>query len=71
MGITELLTIIFVVLKLLGIISWSWWLVLLPEIIAGIFYLAILVVVVVIEVGTVKELKNFNDDFSKRFFEEE
>lgn len=38
MGFLELLTIIFIVLKLLGIISWSWWLVLLPEIISIALY---------------------------------
>lgn len=41
MGVAEILTIVFVVLKLAGVISWSWWLVLLPEIIAGIFYLGV------------------------------
>lgn len=30
MGITTVLTIIFIVLKLVGVISWSWWLVFLP-----------------------------------------
>lgn len=44
MGFTELLTIVFVVLKLIGVIGWSWWLVLLPEIIGVVFYLAILIV---------------------------
>lgn len=34
MGFTEVLTIVFIVLKLMGVIGWSWWLVLLPEIIA-------------------------------------
>lgn len=38
MGFTEVLTIIFVICKLIGIIKWSWWLVLLPEIIAGVLY---------------------------------
>lgn len=38
MGITEILTIIFVVMKVLGMIDWSWWLVLLPEIIAAALY---------------------------------
>lgn len=33
MSICEILTIIFVVCKLIGVISWSWGLVLLPEII--------------------------------------
>lgn len=41
MGITELLTVAFVMLKLLGKIEWPWWQVLLPEIIAGAIYLAI------------------------------
>ena len=44
MGISEVLTIIFVVLKLVGTISWSWWLVFLPEIIALVFYVAIFAV---------------------------
>ena len=42
MGFTEVLTIVFVVLKLIGVISWSWFLVLLPEIIAISIYLLIL-----------------------------
>lgn len=33
MGLAEVLTITFVVLKLTGVIDWSWWLVFLPEII--------------------------------------
>lgn len=41
MGITGLLTVAFVVLKLLGKIEWSWWQVVLPEIIAVAIYLAI------------------------------
>lgn len=43
MGITEVLTIIFVVLKLLGRIDWSWWLVLLPEILAAVWYFLLLI----------------------------
>lgn len=38
MGFTEILTIVFIVLKLMGIINWNWFLVLLPEIIAFGFY---------------------------------
>jgi hypothetical protein len=30
MGFLEVLTVVFVVLKLIGVISWSWWLVFLP-----------------------------------------
>lgn len=40
MGILEVLTIIFVICKLVGVISWSWWFVFLPLIIAvGIYVL--------------------------------
>lgn len=50
MGFTEILTIVFIVLKLLGVITWSWWLVVLPEIIAFSLYL-ILFVVSLISIG--------------------
>ena len=33
MGILGILTIVFIVLKLINVITWSWWLVLLPGII--------------------------------------
>jgi hypothetical protein len=40
MGFLEVLTVVFIVLKLIGIISWSWWLVFLPIFIAiGIYAL--------------------------------
>ena len=43
MGFTEILTIIFIVLKLLGKIDWSWFFVLLPEIIAFAVYIVIVI----------------------------
>ncbi len=43
MGFTELLTIVFVDLKLIGRIDWSWWWVLLPEIIGVIFYVLLMI----------------------------
>lgn len=46
MGFTEVLTIIFIVLKLLGVIDWNWFLVLLPEIIAAIFYMIFIFIIV-------------------------
>lgn len=46
MGVAEVLTIVFVVLKLIGVITWSWWLVLLPIIIAvGIYILWVIVLI--------------------------
>lgn len=43
MGVLEVLTIVFVVLKLSEKIDWSWWLVLLPEIIAAVIYISLFV----------------------------
>ena len=47
MGFTEVLTIVFVFLKLLGKIDWSWFLVLLPEIIVVAIYIILFIVVAV------------------------
>lgn len=44
MGFTEVLTIIFIVLKLLGVIDWNWFFVLLPEIIAFSVYILAIVI---------------------------
>lgn len=63
MGFTEILTIVFIVLKLLGVISWSWWLVLLPEIIAFVLYAVVIVLYIVTGAGVAKEFKKFNKRF--------
>ena len=47
MGFTEILTLIFVVLKLLGVIEWGWLLVFLPEIIALAIYAVIVVLLII------------------------
>lgn len=47
MGFTEVLTIVFIVLKLIGIINWSWILVLLPEIIMIVIYIIVILVTVI------------------------
>lgn len=46
MGFAEVLTIIFILLKVFGVVSWSWWVVFLPEIIA----IALYVVLVIIQI---------------------
>ena len=66
MGILEVLTIIFVVLKLVGVITWSWWLVFLPTIIS----ISIYVIIVTIHFRQWFKLKReidkaFDDDFFK------
>lgn len=60
MGLAEGLTILFVVLKLTGVITWSWWLVLLPAIISVSIYVLVLLiklVMVLIAVVAVKKRK--------------
>lgn len=54
MGFTEVLTITFVVLKAVGDINWSWWLVFTPELVAGAFYLLVLIVGLVAVMSGVK-----------------
>lgn len=56
MGFTETLTIIFVVMKLLGVIGWSWWLVLLPEIIAAVFYTVLIVAAFIVSAQSEREI---------------
>lgn len=62
MGFTEILTIIFVLLKVFGVISWSWWLVFLPEIIAVVFYI---IMVIASVMGMNKARKSFDKHFDK------
>ena len=45
MGILEVLTVVFIVLKLLGVIAWSWWLVLLPLIVSVGLYITIFIII--------------------------
>ena len=64
MGFTEILTIIFILLKVFGVISWSWLVVFLPEIIAVVIYL-IVCICCLIGVGKAnKIMKKHFDDFN-------
>ena len=61
MGIAEVLTIVFIVLKLTDVIAWSWWLAFLPAIISFSIYaliLAMKLVMVMIAVVAVKNEKS-------------
>lgn len=52
LSLSSILTIIFVIAKLLGVINWSWWLVLLPSIISvGLWVLIIVVVFIIVVIG--------------------
>ncbi len=44
LGFAESLTIILIVLKLVGVISWSWWIVLIPELFAMLIYIIVWIV---------------------------
>ncbi|WP_339262724.1 transmembrane Fragile-X-F protein [Lysinibacillus sp. FSL K6-3209] len=57
MGIAEVLTVIFIVLKLTEVITWSWWLVLLPAIISFSIYVLILIVKLGVIMVTVVAMK--------------
>lgn len=62
-GFIGLLQIVFIVLKLCGVIGWSWWLVLLPLIIEfGLVALLILGLVIFYIIATVHE-RNSNDKY--------
>lgn len=61
-----LLQIAFIVLKLCGVIDWSWWLVLLPVIIeAGITVIFILTLVVIAIVMKIKEDREWKEHLKK------
>lgn len=60
MGFTEVLTILFIALKLLGVIRWSWWLVLLPEILAFVVYAIMVIYAVVVNVKVTKSMEDFD-----------
>ncbi len=50
-SLSSILTIIFVIAKLTGVIDWSWWIVFLPTIITiglAILFMAVLLIVIMI-----------------------
>ena len=52
LSLSSILTIIFVIAKLFGVINWSWWLVLLPSLISlGLWVLIIVVVLIIVIIG--------------------
>lgn len=48
-GIADVLTIVFVVLKLVGVINWSWWWVLSPVWISIVLVLILWIVILICE----------------------
>lgn len=62
MGFLEGLTLVFVILKLVGVIAWSWWIVLLPLIIAAVIYLTIIAINLVVFISVGRGIKRSFDD---------
>lgn len=62
MGFIEILTIVFIILKALGLIDWSWWLVFLPEIIMAVIYVLLIIANVRMHK---KAIKRFDDMWNK------
>jgi hypothetical protein len=56
-GILEILTAIFIILKLIGTIDWSWWLVLLPEIVAVVLYVGWTILVGSVVINRLRKFK--------------
>jgi hypothetical protein len=46
-GFFGLLTIVFIVLKLTGVIGWSWWLVILPFFVPLVIFLVFIICIIV------------------------
>lgn len=68
MGIIEILcvvTSVFTVLKLVGVITLAWWVVLLPGIVAAVISIMVAIYVTWINHSIRKESKKFFDDFWK------
>ena len=60
MGLSEVITIIFVICKLTGVIEWSWWFVFLLEIISVVIYALVFILG---WVSTIRECKNVSKQF--------
>lgn len=62
MGFLEVLQIVFIVLKLCGVIDWSWWLVLIPLFVAVLLYLVIVLWYVITRLTLEKMEKKYKGD---------
>ena len=64
MGLLEVLTVIFVILKLVGVISWSWWVVLIPLYILLVIYAVLISIIVV---GNIRLKREIDKEFGGLF----
>ena len=67
MGIGEILTIIFVLLKVFDVVEWSWWIVFLPEIIALVIYAILFIAYLFSAFSLNKRVDKEFRDFDKHF----
>lgn len=59
MGMCEILTILFVAFKLLGVIDWNWFFVVLPEIIAFAFYVLMIILYIIVQRAQRKRIERW------------
>lgn len=55
-GFVGLLTIVFIVLKLCGVITWSWWWVLSPMLLSVALCVVIYIVVLIVHIARIRKL---------------
>ena len=67
MGICEILTVVFIALKLIGIIDWNWFFVVLPEIIAFLLYALIIVTYIKIQISWRKTMRKIEREIERDF----
>ena len=58
----EVLQIVFIVLKLCGVIDWSWWLVLIPLFASVLLYVVIVIWYVITRISLEKMEKKYKGD---------
>ena len=63
MGFTELLTIIFVLLKVFDVVSWPWIVVFIPEMIAVVIYIILSIVHTIAARKMYKSMRSHFDKF--------
>jgi len=65
MGLCSVLLVVFIVLKLVGVIAWSWWLVLTPLWVGIALWIIIIIIALLFTNKIKKHGKSLFDEFDK------
>lgn len=65
MGVIEVLQLIFVVLKLCGVIDWSWWAVFIPLFVDIALYTIVIILTVISQAGYKRALNKWKKGLDK------